>query len=99
MFSECFLFHKLKLCERMELRVILCCFLVSWFSFCFADNIEVTIRGETSIAKTDDNFICATLDWWPNEKCDYNDCSWIESGILNMDLKSKVLSNAIKGAN
>ncbi|XP_015894941.4 heparanase-like protein 2 isoform X1 [Ziziphus jujuba] len=83
----------------MELRVVFCCFLVPCFSLCFADNIEITIRGETSIAETDDNFICATLDWWPNEKCDYNDCSWIESGILNMDLKNKVLSNAIKAFN
>ncbi|KAF3431529.1 hypothetical protein FNV43_RR26260 [Rhamnella rubrinervis] len=63
---------------------------------CLAENIEVTIRGETSIAKTDDNFICATLDWWPRDKCDYDDCPWYNSGILNLDLDSKILRNAIK---
>lgn len=70
----------------MEFKVILlCCFLaLSCFGLSLADNIEVTSRGETSIANTDDNFICATLDWWPTDKCDYNDCPWHKSGILNL---------------
>ncbi|KAH9624415.1 hypothetical protein KSS87_003434 [Heliosperma pusillum] len=31
----------------------------------------VYIDGKVGIAEIDENFICATLDWWPPEKCDY----------------------------
>ncbi|CAK7326172.1 unnamed protein product [Dovyalis caffra] len=70
----------------------------SCFSSLYAaeDAVEVFVKGVTSIAKTDDNFICATLDWWPSEKCDYNQCPWEKAGILNLDLNNKILANAIK---
>ncbi|KAL5553680.1 hypothetical protein UlMin_041081 [Ulmus minor] len=81
----------------MELKVVLFCFVVSWLSsVCSGEVVKVSIRGETSIAKTDDNFIFATLDWWPPQKCDYNQCPWGNSGILHLDLKNKTLINAIK---
>ncbi|TYJ16953.1 hypothetical protein E1A91_A09G017000v1, partial [Gossypium mustelinum] len=54
---------------------------------------------ETSIGETDDNFVCATLDWWPTEKCNYNQCPWGKAGLLNLDLKKKGLINAIKAFN
>jgi heparanase 1 len=64
---------------------------VSWIlaslcfsSLCAADDVKVFVQGVTSIAKTDDNFICATLDWWPSEKCDYNQCPWGKAGLLNL---------------
>ncbi|TYJ16949.1 hypothetical protein E1A91_A09G016500v1, partial [Gossypium mustelinum] len=53
----------------------------------------------TSIGETDDNFVCATLDWWPTEKCNYNQCPWGKAGLLNLDLKKKGLINAIKAFN
>ncbi|KAL5988099.1 hypothetical protein ACLOJK_035862 [Asimina triloba] len=56
----------------------------------------VTINGSVAIAKTDKDFICATLDWWPPEKCDYGTCSWDLASLLNLDLSNTVLLNAIK---
>ncbi|KAJ1389828.1 Glycoside hydrolase, family 79 [Sesbania bispinosa] len=60
-----------------------------------AEDVKVTVKGVTTIAKTDENFICATLDWWPSNKCDYDQCPWAQAGILNLDLSNKILSNAI----
>ncbi|KAL4318818.1 hypothetical protein GQ457_18G014750 [Hibiscus cannabinus] len=44
----------------------------------------VSVNGTASIARTDDTFICATLDWWPPEKCDYGTCSWGRASLLNL---------------
>lgn len=49
-----------------------------------AEDVKVTVQGVTSIANTDDNFVCATIDWWPINKCDYNQCPWGKSGVLNL---------------
>ncbi|KAD5317772.1 hypothetical protein E3N88_17718 [Mikania micrantha] len=35
------------------------------------ENGSVLIDGESGIAEIDADFICATMDWWPPEKCDY----------------------------
>lgn len=45
---------------------------------------SVFIDGSVPIAKTDEDFICATLDWWPPEKCDYGTCSWGHASLLNL---------------
>lgn len=69
------------------LRLAVFCILASLCltsSLCAADDVEVFVKGVNSIAKTDDNFICATLDWWPSEKCDYNQCPWEKAGLLNL---------------
>ena len=58
--------------------------LLLWVSFSFAQNVNVVIHGATSIAKTDDNFVCVTLDWWPTKKCDYDQCPWGKAGLLNL---------------
>ncbi|GMI94411.1 glucuronidase 1 [Hibiscus trionum] len=73
--------------------------LLLWASLSFAQNVNVVIHGAASIAKTDDNFVCVTLDWWPAEKCDYNQCPWGKAGILNLDLRYGALINAIKAFN
>ncbi|KAL2546697.1 Heparanase-like protein 2 [Forsythia ovata] len=83
----------------MGSRGIFCCVLLSLFCSSFADEVKVTVKSVTSIARTDDNFICATLDWWPENKCDYNQCPWGKAGILNLDLKNEILANAIKAFN
>lgn len=49
-----------------------------------ADDVTVAVKGEAAIAATDDSFICATLDWWPSDKCDYGQCPWGSAGILNL---------------
>ncbi|GMI94439.1 glucuronidase 1 [Hibiscus trionum] len=73
--------------------------LLLWASLSFAQNVNVVIHGAASIAKTDDNFVCVTLDWWPAEKCDYNQCPWGKAEILNLDLRYGALINAIKTFN
>ncbi|XVF23507.1 hypothetical protein REPUB_Repub13aG0044400 [Reevesia pubescens] len=79
--------------------VTFCMVLLSWFSLLLAENVEVVIEGATSIAKTDDHFVCVTLDMWPPEKCDYNQCPWGKSGIFHLDLENKILEKAIKAFN
>ncbi|CAN6470100.1 unnamed protein product [Victoria cruziana] len=69
----------------------------SWLGL--AQDIEeasVRVRGTSTIAETDDNFICATLDWWPPEKCNYGNCPWGEASVLNLDLNHPLLANAVK---
>ncbi|XP_061337140.1 heparanase-like protein 3 [Gastrolobium bilobum] len=56
----------------------------------------VTINGKSVIGDIDDDFVCATLDWWPPEKCDYGRCSWGLASLLNLDLNNKILLNAVK---
>ncbi|XP_041016848.1 heparanase-like protein 3 isoform X1 [Juglans microcarpa x Juglans regia] len=56
----------------------------------------VLINGTTCIARIDDDFVCATLDWWPPEKCDYGTCGWGRTSLLNLDLNNVILMNAIK---
>ncbi|XP_057443600.1 heparanase-like protein 2 [Lotus japonicus] len=83
----------------MILKVTLCYILLSLFSISLAEDVKLRVKGVTTIAKTDENFICATLDWWPPNKCDYNQCPWGKSGILNLDLENKIFSNAVKAFN
>ncbi|XP_052880921.1 heparanase-like protein 2, partial [Gossypium arboreum] len=73
--------------------------LVSQISLSSTQNVNVVIQGATSTGETDDNFVCATLDWWATEKCNYNQCPWGKAGLLNLDLKKKGLINAIKAFN
>lgn len=84
------------------------CFWVFVFGYSFSTvnadtagggaNVEGTvfIDGKAHIGKIDNDFVCATLDWWPPEKCDYGTCSWGHASLLNLDLKNKILLNAIK---
>nr|GMC58587.1 heparanase-like protein 3 [Ipomoea batatas] len=68
------------------------------FSFGYSEVVEGTvfINGKSAIGKTDSDFICATLDWWPFDKCDYGTCSWDHASLLNLDLGNAILLNAIK---
>ncbi|XP_010936395.2 heparanase-like protein 2 [Elaeis guineensis] len=70
--------------------------LFSSFSLSLGDKVTVSVKAVTTIAKTDDSFICATIDWWPKEKCNYDMCPWYSSSILNLDLNNTILFNAIK---
>ncbi|XP_058206920.1 heparanase-like protein 3 isoform X2 [Rhododendron vialii] len=85
------------------------CILVCFFTFCFVSansqngerngaTVEgfVFIDGNSAIGRIDSDFICATLDWWPPEKCDYGTCSWDHASLLNLDLNNKILLSAVK---
>lgn len=56
----------------------------------------VHISGTAPIGRIDDDFVCATLDWWPPDKCDYGTCSWGNATLLDLDLSNPTLLNAIK---
>lgn len=47
-------------------------------------NGNVFVNGSSAIGRIDSDFICATLDWWPPEKCDYGTCSWGHASLLNL---------------
>ncbi|XP_031371761.1 heparanase-like protein 3 [Punica granatum] len=56
---------------------------------------NVFINGTASIAETDHNFICATLDYGPSDHCDHGFC-WGKATLLDLDLNNKILQNAVK---
>ena len=44
-----------------------------------------------------DRFVCATLDWWPHDKCDYGRCPWGgASSLLSLNLSDPLLVDAAK---
>lgn len=56
---------------------------------------SLRIDGGRYIARTDENFVCATIDWWPHNKCDYNQCPWGYSSIMNLNLSHPLLAKAV----
>ncbi|KAK6920938.1 Glycoside hydrolase, family 79 [Dillenia turbinata] len=60
-----------------------------------AVDTTVVVNGAATIAETDDNFICATIDWWPHDKCNYNQCPWGYTSAINLDLSHPFLAKAI----
>lgn len=65
--------------------VFLSCLLLPGVTF--ATNMEQTtivIDGTRQIAEIDENFVCATLDWWPPEKCNYDQCPWGYASLINL---------------
>ena len=54
------------------------------FVYSESENGRVWIDGERKIAETDTNFVCATIDWWPPQKCDFGTCSWDHSSLLSV---------------
>ncbi|CAN6245728.1 unnamed protein product [Urochloa humidicola] len=62
----------------------------------FAGGDAVVVDARSAVAETDDDFVCATLDWWPPDKCDYGTCSWGHATLLTMNLSNKILLNAVK---
>ncbi|XP_009595353.1 heparanase-like protein 2 isoform X1 [Nicotiana tomentosiformis] len=63
------------------------------------EDTALVIDGTVKIAETDANYVCATLDWWPKEKCNYNECPWGYTSLMNLDLSHPFLANSIKAFN
>ncbi|KAE8781343.1 heparanase [Hordeum vulgare] len=61
-----------------------------------AESGVVKVDGSVAIASTGEFFVCATLDWWPADKCDYGTCSWGSASLLNLDLSNELLLNAVR---
>ncbi|KAI3766889.1 hypothetical protein L2E82_16967 [Cichorium intybus] len=82
----------------MEFCTSLFLFLSS-ISMILAQNVEkghLVINGTSPMAYTDASYICATIDWWPNSKCDYHQCPWGSSSALNLDLSHPFLAKAVQ---
>lgn len=37
------------------------------------------VMGMDVVARTGEEYICATTDWWPPTKCDYGTCAWSDA--------------------
>lgn len=50
------------------------------------DGGQLTVEVETGsiLATTDAAYVCATLDWYPSDRCSYGSCSWAQAGILTL---------------
>mmetsp|Transcript_16670 Transcript_16670/g.35811 ORF Transcript_16670/g.35811 Transcript_16670/m.35811 type:complete len:566 (-) Transcript_16670:85-1782(-) len=57
----------------------------------------LTIDTASPLQRLEDQFGCVTLDWWPPSKCDYGRCAWGNTSLLNVDLGSIRLRNALRG--
>ncbi|XP_020590057.1 heparanase-like protein 2 isoform X2 [Phalaenopsis equestris] len=84
--------------EGMAFKLVLVLLLFSLPSNLSEDKNDVTIVIKSSAieAEIDDSFVCATLDWWPHEKCNYNQCPWGNASVLNLDLNHSYLSKSIQ---
>lgn len=74
-------------------------FFLASLSAVLAQNVEdaeLLVDGTSTIADTDANYVCSTIDWWPHDKCDYNQCPWGSSSALNLDLTHPLLSKAVQ---
>lgn len=45
---------------------------------------NIVVVGAPTIGEVDSNFICATIDWWPHDKCNYNQCPWGYTSAMNL---------------
>ena len=46
-------------------------------------NVELDSKATVNVIGIDHPFVCVNFDWWPNEKCDYGNCSWVDNGKYN----------------
>ena len=58
--------------------------------------IPAVIRVDQFVLHQLKSSSCVSLDWWPNAKCDFGDCSWVNASLLNIDLADPLLRSAIK---
>ncbi|KAM1982178.1 hypothetical protein ACFX15_038573 [Malus domestica] len=88
----------------MEFRLSLVLFLVSLPAILAQDfgktnnveNAKVVVNGILAVAQVDNNFVCATIDWWNHEKCDYGHCPWGNASALNLNLSHPLLAKSIQ---
>ncbi|XP_022157824.1 heparanase-like protein 1 [Momordica charantia] len=86
----------------MECQFLLIIFLLALVPAILARNVtigRIVIDGTTTIAETDENFICLTMDIWPHDECSSwtKLCAWDgHASMLNVDLYLPILTNAVK---
>ncbi|EXC11030.1 Heparanase-like protein 1 [Morus notabilis] len=84
----------------MDFRLFLFLFLTSLPAI-FAQlqdtaDANIVVDGTERAAEVDENFICATMDWWPHDKCNYNQCPWGYTSAINLNLSHPLLTKAIQ---
>ncbi|XP_021761555.1 heparanase-like protein 1 [Chenopodium quinoa] len=75
------------------------CFLLACFPSILAQEIagaNLGVNGGHVLAETDENYVCATIDWWPHNKCNYDECPWGYSSIMNLNLSHPLLAKAVQ---
>jgi heparanase 1 len=45
---------------------------------------NIVVNGTTTIGETDNNYICATIDWFPSDTCGYNHCMQQNSSAITL---------------
>jgi heparanase 1 len=60
------------------------------------DVLVVEVDARSILSTTDEAFLCATLDWWPPDKCDYGTCAWGQASLLNLDLANPLLEKSLR---
>eukprot|EP00897_Mesotaenium_endlicherianum_P009201 jgi/Mesen1/8309/ME000455S07466 len=62
---------------------------------------DVAVLNDAEVARgvTADPFVCATLDWWPPDKCNYGVCPWGRASLFNLvrELMLHVLACTLGG--
>uniref|UniRef100_A0A5B7C9A5 Putative heparanase-like protein 3 n=1 Tax=Davidia involucrata TaxID=16924 RepID=A0A5B7C9A5_DAVIN len=90
------LFNLLGLCLWLYLASYSSESVVSQSTGIVSGTVYINGTASASIGRIDEDFICATLDWWTPDKCDYGTCSWGMASLLNLDLSNPIFLNAIK---
>ncbi|XP_057519906.1 heparanase-like protein 1 [Amaranthus tricolor] len=83
----------------MGVHKLVLCLLLLCFPSILAQEITraiLGVHGGHIVAETDENYVCATIDWWPHNKCDYNQCPWGYSSIMNLNLSHSLLAKAVQ---
>ncbi|XP_048330032.1 heparanase-like protein 1 isoform X2 [Ziziphus jujuba] len=57
---------------------------------------NIVVVAATAVGEVDSKFICATIDWWPHDKCNYNQCPWGYTSAMNLNLSHPLLAKAIQ---
>uniref|UniRef100_A0A6P3ZR13 heparanase-like protein 1 isoform X1 n=1 Tax=Ziziphus jujuba TaxID=326968 RepID=A0A6P3ZR13_ZIZJJ len=57
---------------------------------------NIVVVAATAVGDVDSKFICATIDWWPHDKCNYNQCPWGYTSAMNLNLSHPLLAKAIQ---
>ena len=56
----------------------------------------IAVLDASRVSHVSERFLCATLDWWPGDKCDYGRCPWAGGSMLDADLDDPLLVNAAR---
>ncbi|XP_022137762.1 heparanase-like protein 1 [Momordica charantia] len=86
----------------MECQQFLLIFLLAFVPTIFAHNTtigKIVIDGATTIAETDENYICMTLDIWPHNVCRSwpKICDWDgNASMLHLNLSLPILTKTVE---